>query len=692
MLSISDAAESIGFRTLGVRMTWEQLRDQMPLPCILHWNRNHFIVVYDIIIRQHKTTVRIADPAAGLIDYTDEEFKSYWLNSEKSTHGIALLLEPTPAFFRNNDEQDKRRIGFVHVLNYLRPYKSYIAQIFLAMIIAGIISLVLPLMMQSIVDKGITTSNMSLIIMLLIAQLFLVIGGMVNNLIKGWLMLHTTTRVSVSLISDFLCKLMKLPIPFFYSRTVGDIMQRIGDYSRIQSFLTSALLSMLVAVVSVIVYGFIMTEYSIAILSVFLIGSLLYVLWVLMFMKRRKKLEKMRFQQAAANQNSIVQIISGIQDIKLNNCEKQMRWDWERIQAKLFKINIKTLSLGQIQEAGSFLIDQTKNILISFIAAKSVIEGNMTLGMMMALQFILGQVNAPISQFITFIQSAQDASISLDRLGEIHETEDEEPEEVNKIKEIPKNATIEFKRVTFQYDDPNSPKVLNDISLSIPPGKTTAIVGASGSGKTTMLKLVQGFYRPSSGEINLGGIPLRQYSIKQWRERCGSVMQESYIFSDSIAANIALSEEQPNMSIVRHAAEIANISGWVESLPMGYQTRIGVDGRGLSAGQKQRILIARAIYKNADYCFFDEATNSLDAYNENSIMGKIYTLFKGKTVIIIAHRLSTVKNADNIIVLNNGKIVEQGTHEQLTKIHGYYFSLIKNQLEQREFLDYENGR
>lgn len=677
MLGISDAAESIGFRTIGVKLTWNQLREEMPLPCIVHWNQNHFVVVYAI---EKKGFVTVADPAAGILKYSVNDFLKCWLQSEDNEHGLALILEPTPTFYKEEGEED-RNYGFLYILRYLRPYRSYIIQILLAMLTASIISLILPFITQSVVDTGISSGNLSFVVMLLIAQLALTMGGMTNNLIRSWLMLHTTSRVSISLISDFLCKLMKLPIAFFDSKMVGDIMQRIGDYNRIQTFLTGSLLSMVIAVVSLLIYSVIMAGYNALIFAVFISGSALYIGWVLVFMKRRKKLDYMRFQQASANQSNIVQMIGGMQDIKLNNCERQKRWDWENIQAKLFKVSVKSLSLGQVQEVGSTFIDQTKNILISFIAAKSVINGNMTLGMMMALQYIMGQINAPISQFIGFAQSAQDASISLDRLGEIHEMKDEEPEDEPRIRDIPKNADIVFKDVDFQYDGPYSNKVLDGISLTIPAGKVTAIVGASGSGKTTILKMMLGFYRPVSGEICLGKTPLKNYSESCWRQECGSVMQEGYIFSDSIASNIAVSDENPDMGRVRAAADIANIAEWIDNLPLGYNTKIGADGQGLSTGQKQRILIARAAYKNVQYLFFDEATNSLDANNERTIMEKLNCLFYRRTVVIVAHRLSTVKNADNIIVLDHGRIVEQGTHTQLTSLRGKYYELVRNQLE-----------
>lgn len=680
LLGISDAAESIGFRTTGVKVTWEQLRDEMPMPCIVHWNQRHFVVVYGLVKRRKGISVKLADPASGLLEYQSEDFLKSWLQTEERSEGIALILEPTPLFYQE-DGAEKQRYGFGYVFQYLRPYRSYIIQILLAMLTASMISLILPFITQSIVDTGIASGDISFIIVMLIGQLFLVLGYMANNLIRRWLMLHTTSRVSISLISDFLCKLMKLPISFFDSRKVGDIMQRIGDHNRIQSFLTGSLLSIVIAAVSLLIYSIIMAGYSAAIFAVFLIGSILYVSWVLIFMKRRKKLDYMRFQQASANQNTIVQLIGGMQDIKLNNCEKMKRWGWENIQAKLFKVSVKSLSLGQAQEVGSTFINQSKDILISFIAARSVIRGDMTLGMMMALQYIMGQLNAPIAQFISFAQAAQDASISLERLGEINEMQDEEPENTDRIQEIPANADIKFKDVVFQYEGPHSAKVLDGISLTIPAGKVTAIVGASGSGKTTLIKMMLGFFEPVSGSLTIGVSPLKNYSVDKWRAQCGSVMQEGYIFTDTISANIALTDETPDLNRVKIAATISNINEWVESLPLGYNTMIGADGHGLSSGQKQRILLARAAYKNANYLFLDEATNALDANNEKTIMKNLGHYFDGKTVVIVAHRLSTVKNADNIIVLNCGKIVEQGSHQELTNLQGEYYKLVKNQLE-----------
>ncbi|MFI3297719.1 MAG: peptidase domain-containing ABC transporter [bacterium] len=678
LLGISDAAELIGLRSTGVKVTWEQMQDEVPLPCIVHWNQKHFVVVYKI----RKNIVYVSDPASGLLKYPIDKFKKSWLQSHEGekSKGIALMLEPTAEFYKELGDEDKK-LKFSELLHYLKPYKNYLIQLALAMLTATVLSLISPFLTQSVVDKGIGTNDISFVVMILIAQVVLVVGQMANNLIRSWLMLHMTTRISISLISNFLSKLMRLPISFFDSKMIGDIMQRIGDYTRIQSFLTGSLLSMVMAVLTFVIYGAVMGGYDLTILGIFMLGSVLYVGWILLFMKRRRKLDYMRFQESAANQSSIVQLINGMQDIKLNNCEKQKRWEWERIQARLFKVSIKGLVLGQSQEIGGTFIDQTKNVIISFLAASAVINGEMTLGMMMALQYIIGQLNAPLSQFIQFIQSTQDAKISMERLSEIQEKDDEEPADKVLIKEIPDNANIEFKGVTFQYDGPHSPKALNNITITIPPNKVTAIVGASGSGKTTMLKMMLGFYAPVEGELHLAGKKISQYSASMWRKVCGSVMQEGFIFSDTIANNIGVSDEVPDMKRVRYATEIANIDDFIENLPLGYNTKIGADGSGLSTGQKQRMLIARAAYKNAKFLFFDEATNSLDANNERAIMEKLELLFHNKTVVVVAHRLSTVKNADNIIVLDRGSVVEQGTHEELTAKRGAYYELVKNQLE-----------
>ncbi len=678
LLGISDAAEEIGLRSTGILISWKELRENAPLPCIVHWNQQHFIVVYKI----NKDIVYVSDPGSGLLEYKEEQFLNSWCqpSSISDPKGIALVLETTPEFYKEKGDEDSR-LNFSQLLYYLIPYKHYLAQLSIAMLTASVLSLILPFLTQSVVDKGIGTSDLSFIMMMLIAQVGLVIGQMTNNLLRSWLMLHMTARISISLISNFLAKLMRLPISFFDSKMIGDIMQRIGDYDRIKSFLTESLLSMFMALLTLLIYGAVMGGYNVKILFIFLVGSLFYILWILVFMKRRRKLDYMRFQEAANNQSNIVQLINGMQEIKLNNCEKQKRWEWERIQARLFQVSVKGLVLGQTQEVGATFIDQTKNVIISFLAAQAVIKGDMTLGMMTALQYIIGQLNAPLSQFIQFVQSTQDAKISLERLGEVQEKNDEEPVDETFIYDIPEKTDIEFKNVSFQYDGPHSPKAINNINVTIPSNKVTAIVGASGSGKSTMLKMMLGFYKPSEGDILLGGKKLELYSPSAWRKECGTVMQEGFIFSDTIANNISVSDEKPNIGRVSYAAEIANITEFVDRLPLGYNTKIGSDGMGLSTGQKQRILIARAAYKNAKVLFFDEATNSLDAKNERRIMERLEVMFKHKTVVVVAHRLSTVKNADNIIVLDKGSIIEQGTHQELISKNGYYYELVKNQLE-----------
>uniref|UniRef100_UPI003FF0264A peptidase domain-containing ABC transporter n=1 Tax=Alistipes ihumii TaxID=1470347 RepID=UPI003FF0264A len=683
MLGISDAAEQLGFRTSGVKIPWEKMRDEIPLPCIAHWEQDHFVVVYDIKRKKNgKDLIYVSDPAQMRLVYTKDEFLRYWYSTEVKNEkvGTALLLEPTPKFYLEDDEkQPGLRLNYL--LQYLRPYRKFIVQLFLAMITGSIVSLIFPFITQSVVDFGINNSNLNFIVAALMAQVVLTLGQTANGLIQGWLSLHITTRISVAFISDYLNKLMRLPISFFDTKKLGDIMQRIGDNDRIQSFLTGTLISIIFAVFTFIIYTVIMAHYHAHILLIFLTGSILYALWVTVFLKQRRRLDFKHFKQAADNQNVIVQLISGMQEIKLNNCEKQKRWEWERIQAKLYKISIKSMTLGQTQMVGGLFIDQTKNVIVSFLAAKAVIDGDMTLGMMMAMQYILGQLNVPISQFIGFIQDAQDAKISTERLNEINDMEDEEPVKEDKIQDIPAHKDIVLKDVMFQYNGPHSERVLDGINLTIQADKVTAIVGISGSGKSTLLKLLLGFYKPVEGEITLNDIPLNRYSDSKWRRNCGVVMQEGFIFSDSIEYNIGIIDEIPNREKVQEAAKTANIEPYIARLPLGYDTLIGAEGQGISTGQKQRLLIARAVYKNPAYLFFDEATNSLDANNERVIMENMNHFFKNRTVVIVAHRLSTVKKADNIVVLDKGKIVEQGNHAELVARKGAYYNLVKDQLE-----------
>jgi len=701
MLGISNAAEEIGFRTLGYRLSWEQLRDEVPLPCVAHWNQRHFVVIYGIkkqrrvpcifnrtppeglkSNRSRNYLIYVADPASGLLKYTEKEFLNCWHSNQKEgvKEGTVLLLEPTPEFY-NKEDEDNENLKLLYLLNYLKPYRRYIFQLILGLITASIISLIFPFLTQSLVDTGIGNSNLAFVVMVLVAQLILTLSQTANGLLRNWINLHVTSRVSISLISDFLIKLMKLPISFFDVKLIGDIMQRIGDHNRIRSFLTDSLISIIFAVITLVMYTVIMASYNLGILAVFLTGSLFYVGWVLIFLKRRRELDYKRFQQSAANQSNIVQLVTGMQEIKLNGCEKQKRWEWERIQIKLFKVSLKSMMLNQNQQLGAVFINQAKDILISFLSAHAVIKGEMTLGMMMAVQYIIGQLNAPIQQFIGFTQAAQDARISLERLGEIHNRDDEEKPDDDKIRDIPADKDIEIRNLCYQYEGPDSEKVLDNISFIIPAKKITAIVGVSGSGKTTLIKLLLGFYNPVKGDVLLGGTALTRFSQREWRRTCGVVMQEGFIFSDTIAGNIGLTDEMPDKQKIDRATETASIKEFVENLPLGYNTRIGNDGHGLSTGQKQRILIARAVYKEPDFIFLDEATNSLDARNEKAIMENLSAFFKGRTVIVVAHRLSTVKNADKIVVLDKGRLVEEGTHRELVETKGAYYNLVKDQLE-----------
>jgi len=691
LLTISDAAEKIGFRTQGVRLTLENLED-IPLPVILHWNQYHFVVLYKVKkYRKSPLSLRrgdggeafyISDPAHGLVTYTKEEFLKCWASTQQegAPAGIALLLEPTAEFYKEEGEK-VNKTGFRYLFSYLKPYRKLITQLLLGFLTGSLLSLIFPFLTQAIVDVGITTNNLSFIVLVLVAQLVLTISQTAVGFIRSWIMLHTSTRVSISLISDFLIKLMKLPIRFFDTKMIGDLRQRMDDNNRIQSFLTGNLISMSFGIFIFIIYSFVMAYYDWMILLIFYVGSVLYVGWILLFLKKRKELDYKRFNVAAANQSNVYQLITGMQEIKLNNCEKQKRWEWERIQARLFKVSVKGLMLNQNQQAGSTLINQAKNILISFIAAKAVVEGNMTLGMMMAVQYIIGQLNGPINEFIGFIQAGQDAKISLERLGEIHNKEEEENPDILKNFELPLKRDISINNLSFHYEGPKSPRVLKNLNLVIPQNKVTAIVGASGSGKTTLIKLILGFYPPNEGKIEIGGIEMQQFNMEMWRGHCGTVMQEGYVFSDSIANNIAIGNDFPDKEKLYNAVKTANILDYIEALPLRYNTKIGQEGVGVSQGQKQRILIARAVYKNPDFLFFDEATNSLDANNEKVILENMKEFFKGKTVITVAHRLSTVKNADQIIVLENGEVVEVGNHEELANRKGAYYNLVKNQLE-----------
>ena len=684
MLGISDAAEHIGFRTSGVMISFEQLVKDVPLPCIVHWKQNHFVVVYNIKKDKkagHK--IYVADPALGLVTYDETDFKKCWYSTKKHEEekGTALLLEPGPEFFDLEDEKENRNRSLRYFLRYLTPYKSQLMQLVLGMLVVSILQLIFPFLTQSLVDVGIRDGNLSFITLILIAQLVIFVARLSVEFIRSWILLHMNTRINIALISDFLAKLMKLPLRYFDTKMTGDIMQRIGDHGRIESFLTGNSISTLFSFVNFFVFAFVLAYYNLVILGIFLAGNALYVVWILFFMKYRRELDYKRFAQSAGEQSNIIQLITGMQEIKLNNCEKQKRWQWERIQVKLFKIGIKGLILGQLQQVGSVFFSQTTNIIISFIAAKAVVDGQMTLGMMMALTYIIGQLSAPVEQFIGFARAFQDAQISLERLNEVHGKEDEEETIENKLTILPDKRDISLENLSFSYDGADRDYVLDNINLNIPQEKVTAIVGASGSGKTTLIKLLLGFYEPNKGTIKVGETPLSVINPHLWRSKSGSVMQDGFIFSETIAQNIGVGDDYVDIEKLRHAVTVANIRDFIDGLPLGYNTKIGMEGNGISQGQRQRILIARAVYKNPEFIFLDEATNALDANNEKEIMKHLHEFYKGKTVVVVAHRLSTVRDADKIVVLDQGKVAEEGTHEELTALRGKYYELVKNQLE-----------
>ncbi|WP_163708442.1 peptidase domain-containing ABC transporter [Mangrovibacterium lignilyticum] len=678
LLGISDAAEAIGMRSMGTKVTFEQLVKDVPKPCVVHWDQNHFVVLYQV----KKGQFYVADPAFGLVKYSAEEFKKHWLATSKDGvgKGICLLLQPTPEFYEREDEKSDHG-GFRFLFRYLRPHRRLMAQLVISFIAGSIILLIFPFLTQSLVDVGINNQDISFIYLVLIAQLVLFIAQTSIEFIRSWILLHISTRINISIISDFLIKLMKLPIGFFDTKMIGDLMQRIQDHRRIERFLTTQTLGVLFSVVSLSVFAIVLAIYSWTILLIFVLGSVIYIFWVWLFMKRRRQLDYKKFSQLSDNQSMLIQLITGMQEIKLNNFEKQKRWEWERIQARLFRVNVQNLSIDQYQQAGSVFVNQTKNILITVVAAMAVLNGDMTLGMMLAVQFIIGQMNSPLNELINFMHLAQEAKISLERLGEIHNQNEEEEKGKPLLNSMPVDKSLHIENLVFQYEGPHSPKVLDNIKLDIPEKKITAIVGTSGSGKTTLVKMLLGFYPPASGKIRVGETDLQNFSQQWWRTKVGAVMQDGFIFSDTITSNIAVGVERLDKERLIFAAKTANLMDMIERLPLGFATKIGQDGHGLSQGQKQRILIARVIYKNPEYLFFDEATNALDANNEKVIMENLNRVYEGKTVIVVAHRLSTVKNADQIVVLDQGVIVELGNHDELTAKRGAYYNLVKNQLE-----------
>lgn len=680
LLGISDAAESVGMRTLCARLSYDNLKTEAPFPFVAYWRERHFLIVNEI----KKGKVYVSDPAHGQVVYTEEEFKQAWICSHgtEEPEGYALFIEPTPEFYAEEefDVAASRAKGLKSYLGYLKPYKRFYFQLILSLGVATLLQIIFPFLTQAMVDVGVSNQDLGFVYLIVFAQIALFISTVSNQFIRRWLLLHMNARINISIRSDFLVKLMKLPISFFERKTPGDIMQRIQDHNRIQQFFTSQTVDFIFSCISIIVFGTILFSYDFTIFIVYIIGSILYFGWILLFMKKRKELDYRNFDQSILNRNKTIQLLTGMQEIKLQNCETQKRWEWERIQVRSFKLNVKSLVVEQFEQSGGAVLNGIKNILLTFYAATLVIEGDMTLGMMLATQFIVGQLNALTTSMIWFLHNAQNAMISADRLAEIHSMENEEDE--NRFSDTTdlEARDIEMKNVSFQYGGPRSAMVIKDFNLTIPRGKTTAIVGSSGSGKSTLLKLLLKSYDPTEGEITYGEANLKNISYKAWRQKFATVTQDSFIFSDTIARNIAVGEEQIDKKKLKFATQTANIREYIEGLPVEYNTKIGEDGVGISQGQKQRVLLARAIYKDADMLILDEATNALDANNEKKIVENLNAYCEGKTVVVVAHRLSTVKHADQIIVLDKGEISEQGTHDELVEQKGAYFDLVKNQL------------
>ena len=680
MLSIRDTAFALGLESNCGKVNIKGIK-KISSPCILHWNQNHFVVLYKV---KKGKTFYIADPAKGLVKYNLEEFKKHWVSTQSGGEekGIAMFLEPTPAFYEKKmDEEPKEERSFKFLFGYIKQYRKYFGQIVLGLLVGSLLQLILPFLTQSIVDVGIKNQNIGFIWLILLGQLMLTISRTAIDFIRRWLLLHISLRINISLVSDFFIKLLKLPMSFFDTKLMGDLMQRMGDHSRVNTFLTQQTLSIVFSLFTFVVFSIVLLSYNWLVFAIFMLGSLLYGGWLALFLRRRKVLDYELFEQQAINNNKTYEFITSMQEIKLQDCEQRRRWEWEDVQADLFNVQMKSLKLQQTQEAGSIFINELKNIVITVVAATAVIHGQLTLGMMLAVQYIIGQLNSPVEQLMGFFYSVQDVRISLERINEIHRMDDENGKQGLETSVTDETKGIDMENINFKYDPHALKTIIDDVSLTIPKGKVTAIVGASGSGKTTLIKLMLGYYPVLGGQINIGGTDVNTLNKKWWRRQCGVVMQDGVIFSESIARNIAVDDKEIDKQRLQTAAEIACIHSYVMGLPLKYNTKIGRDGVGLSQGQKQRILIARAVYKNPDYIFLDEATNSLDANNERMIVEHLDEFYKGKTVVIVAHRLSTVKNANQIVVLDKGKVVETGNHETLTAKRGAYYNLVKNQLE-----------
>lgn len=679
---MTDGATAIGLEAKPVRIPLEYLLQENDCQIILHWNQNHFVLLRRVSRSGRK--LLIADPAKGERWFTVEELLRHWGTQEdsKEVKGIGLLLYPTDEFYsRAHDEDSNHQLRSMRFLKgYIKPFYSHLAAVVLSLLAASVLQLIFPFLTQAIVDKGIAGKDISLIWLILLGEFLIVTGRTLTDFIRSRLLLHISMRINVRLLADFFLKLMRLPMIFFDTKLKGDLLQRMSDHQRIQSFLTGQVLSISFTVLSLIVFDVVLFIYSPLIFAVFTVGSIIYGLWMTLFLRRRRLLDYETFEAQAINQNCTYQILGTMQEIKLQNCRERRYREWEDAQADLFEIQMKSLSLSQTQQGGSIFINEVKNIVVTVLSAMAVINGQLSLGGMLAIQFIVGQLSSPVEQLMSFLYTLQDVRISMERISEIHGSADEDAPDSRPVK-LAGERDLRIDRVTFKYDRHSPVKALDDVSMIIPASHVTAIVGASGSGKTTLIKLLLGFYKPTQGRIMVAGDDLTGINLEQWREHVGAVMQEGVVFSDTIAHNIAMHDGPVDTVRMEQAARMACLHEAVMSMPLRYNTKVGDDGVGLSQGQKQRILIARAIYRAPDYIFLDEATNSLDATNERHIVENLREFYQGRTVVVVAHRLSTVRDADNIIVLDKGRIVEQGTHEELVSTRGYYYNLIKNQLE-----------
>lgn len=677
MLSLSKAAQTLGFKTLCVSIPYVQLL-LVDSPCILHWNQTHYVVLYRIDSK--KENFYISDPAKGKYSLSKQELLEHWFGA--NSNAPVLMLEPNKKFGTIKEKSRQSHSSFAIILGYLRTYHKYVLQLAIGLLFTSVLQVVFPIMTQIIVDKGIQSRNINLLWWILACWMIIVLAKTLTEMIRKWILLHITMRVNVSLISDFIAKLLSLPMSYFESHSIGDLSQRVGDHNRVQIFLTSQLLDSTFSVITFLVFSVILLIYNKAIFAIFMLGSLLYTLWILLFLKRRKLIDYETFEVEAANQSKTYQILASIQEIKLQNCRTRRRWEWEDLQAVLFSIKQKALRLQQIEESGSVFITEIKNILITVFSASLVIYDQLTLGEMMAISFIVGQLNSPLYQIMGLIYSFQDMKISLERINEVHYAKSE-AEQFGELRCI-ERSSIQLSHVYFKYDRSIPIYAIEDVSVELEAGKVTAIVGWSGSGKTTLVKLMLGYYNNYAGEIKISGINMRNFNIDWVRTQFGVVMQDGFIFTESIARNIAVDDNDIDWERLDYAARISNIKDYIDKLPLGYNTLIGREGMGLSQGQKQRILIARALYKNPRFLILDEATNALDATNECIIVNNLAKFCHDKTVLVVAHRLSTVRNADRIIVLHQGRVVEVGSHDSLIDHKGHYYNLIKNQLELSE--------